>query len=130
MTQQPDAPSISSDSGSASPEDDVALAEVFITRRCCGGGLCRNIAPSIFGEVRPHEADEPGLALIEGSWEPGAFTGVICQPRTWPELDAARTAAAGCGFNPEFRSSWALSGIRRGVLPGQRVAACSTARKV
>jgi len=99
MTQQPDTSSIASDSGSASSEDDVALAEVFITRKCCGGGLCRNIAPSIFGEVRPDAADGPGLALIEGSWEPGAFTGVICQPRTWQELDAARTAAAGCGFN-------------------------------
>jgi glyoxylase-like metal-dependent hydrolase (beta-lactamase superfamily II) len=99
MTQQPDSASISSDSGAASPEDDVALAEVFITRKCCGSGLCRNIAPSIFGEVRRDAAETPGLGLIEGSWESGAFTGVISQPRTWQELDAARTAAAGCGFN-------------------------------
>jgi glyoxylase-like metal-dependent hydrolase (beta-lactamase superfamily II) len=98
MTQQPDTPSTSADSGSTSPEVDVALAQVFITRRCCGAGLCRNIAPTIFGEVRPAAA-EPGLALIEGSWEAGAFTGVISQPRTQQELDAARTAAAGCGFN-------------------------------
>src|SRR3974377_2207467 len=102
MTQQPDTPSISADSGSASPEDDVALAEVFITRKCCGAGLCRNIAPSIFGEVRPAAA-ESGLALIEGSWEAGAFTGVISQPRTWQELDAARTAAAGGGFQAQQR---------------------------
>jgi glyoxylase-like metal-dependent hydrolase (beta-lactamase superfamily II) len=98
MTHQPDTPSIAAESGSASSKEDVALAEVFITRKCCGAGLCRNIAPSIFGEVRS-AAGGPGLALIEGSWEAGAFTGVINQPRTWQELDAARTAAAGCGFN-------------------------------
>jgi glyoxylase-like metal-dependent hydrolase (beta-lactamase superfamily II) len=82
---------------------DGAWGEVFVTRKCCGAANCRNFAPEIFGEVAPPapaSAAQRGRALpvLDGSYEPGAFTGVIRQPRTKEDYIAARTAAAGCGF--------------------------------
>ena len=98
MTNQADTASIDASRSNSSPRAERPLAEVFVTRKCCGGGTCRNIAPEIFGEVRARGTDGVGPTPQEGTWEPGAFTGVISQPSTQDEYDAARTAAAACGF--------------------------------
>ena len=98
MTNQADTASIDASRANSSLRAERPLAEVFVTRKCCGGGTCRNIAPEIFGEVRAHGTDGVGPTPQEGTWEPGAFTGVISQPSTQDEYDAARTAAAACGF--------------------------------
>ena len=98
MTNQADTASVDASRSNSSPRAERPLAEVFVTRKCCGGGTCRNIAPEIFGEVRAHGTDGVGPTPQDGTWEPGAFTGVISQPSTQDEYDAARTAAAACGF--------------------------------
>jgi glyoxylase-like metal-dependent hydrolase (beta-lactamase superfamily II) len=73
---------------------------VHVTRRCCGAANCRNFAPEIFGEVATDGANggPRRLAVLADSYEEGAFTGVIRQPRTRDEYLAVRAAAAGCGF--------------------------------
>ena len=74
--------------------------QVYVTRKCCGAANCRNFAPEIFGEVAPDpSARRPGaLPVLSGSYEEGAFTGVVRQPRNKAEYLAARTAAAACAF--------------------------------
>lgn len=73
---------------------------VYVTRKCCGAANCRNYAPEIFGEVAQDGADTGPrrLRVLPDSYEEGAFTGVLCQPRTKDEYLAARVAAAACGF--------------------------------
>jgi len=78
-------------------EESGNWGEISVTRRCCGAGNCRNFAPELFAEVT--STPRPGaLPLLPGSYEDGAFSGVVRQPRSKDEYLAARTAAAGCGF--------------------------------
>jgi glyoxylase-like metal-dependent hydrolase (beta-lactamase superfamily II) len=80
---------------------------LYVNRRCCGAATCRNLAPELLGEVLPrHAQQDDGGAPREGaprvlpdSHDPGAFTGVLRQPRNKEEFLAARTAAAACAFN-------------------------------
>ncbi|MDC0678958.1 MBL fold metallo-hydrolase [Sorangium atrum] len=74
--------------------------ELFVTRKCCGAGTCRNYAPELLGEVAPASDLREGrrLSVLPGSYEDGAFTGVLRQPRSKEDLMAARTAAAACPF--------------------------------
>jgi glyoxylase-like metal-dependent hydrolase (beta-lactamase superfamily II) len=71
-----------------------------VTRKWCGAANCRNFAPSLFCEVTPSSlVRRDGVpAPAPGTYEPGAFTGVIRQPQSKEEYLAARTAAAACGF--------------------------------
>ncbi len=73
---------------------------LFVTRRCCGVGICRNVAPELLGAVVPAQ-ELPGtaprrLTVLPDSFEEGAFTGVLRQPRSQADLVAARTAVASC----------------------------------
>jgi glyoxylase-like metal-dependent hydrolase (beta-lactamase superfamily II)/ferredoxin len=98
-----------SDSSNMSSQEPAAAewGRLYVTRRCCGAGTCRNIAPELLGEVAPsHALRDDGSAqsaghpsVLPGSHEPGAFTGVLRQPRNKEEFLAARTAAAGCPFS-------------------------------
>lgn len=83
---------MSSDSSSKPSQEPVAAewGRLYVTRKCCGAGTCRNIAPELLGEVPQ---------VLPGSYEPGAFTGVLRQPRNKEEFLAARTAAAACPFS-------------------------------
>ncbi|WP_437968831.1 MBL fold metallo-hydrolase [Sorangium sp. So ce260] len=76
---------------------------LHVTRACCGAGVCRNFAPELLGEVAPAHEDamdgrvkRPGPAVLEGTYEEGAFTGVLRQPRSQADLEAARSAVAAC----------------------------------
>ncbi len=76
---------------------------LFVTRRCCGAATCRNVAPELLGAVAPAgEANggPPGhrLTVLPDSFEEGAFTGVLRQPRSQADLQAARSAVAACPF--------------------------------
>ena len=73
-----------------------AWGRIFVTRRCCGAGSCRNYAPELFGEVGT-EPEHPS-AVLPDSHEPGAFTGALRQPRSAQDHADARRAAAGCAF--------------------------------
>jgi glyoxylase-like metal-dependent hydrolase (beta-lactamase superfamily II) len=78
--------------------------KLFVTRKCCGAGTCRNFAPELLGEVAPArplhqdggQAQSP--AVLPGSFEEGSFTGVLRQPKNKADLEAARTAVAACPF--------------------------------
>lgn len=76
--------------------------QLHVSRKCCGAATCRNFAPELLGEVPPAQGlrDDGNRvpALLPGSYEPGAFTGVIRQPRNREEYQAARTAVAACPF--------------------------------
>lgn len=97
------------DSSSTSSQEPVAAewGRLYVTRKCCGAGTCRNIAPELLGEVAPsHGLRDDGSAqragtppVLPGSYDPGAFTGVLRQPRNKEEFLAARTAAAACPFS-------------------------------
>ncbi|MCB9663611.1 MAG: MBL fold metallo-hydrolase [Alphaproteobacteria bacterium] len=76
--------------------DPAPWGTLRVTRRCCGAGVCRNLAPGLLAEVSPEAG--VGVPLIPGSWEPGAFTGVVRQPATLEEHLAARAAVAACAF--------------------------------
>ncbi|WP_437764733.1 MBL fold metallo-hydrolase [Sorangium sp. So ce281] len=91
--------------------------ELFVTRKCCGAGTCRNYAPELLGEVVP-ASDLPGgrrLSVLPGSYERGAFTGVLRQPRSKEDLMAARTAVAACPFGAITLKPGAAQ-VRRGDL--------------
>lgn len=79
-------------------DDSEDWGQLYVTRRCCGGGTCRNFAPELFGEVAPPGEEAGGPAPLPGSHEEGAFTGVLRQPRSKEDYLAARAAAAACGF--------------------------------
>ncbi|HLM72468.1 MAG TPA: MBL fold metallo-hydrolase, partial [Polyangiaceae bacterium] len=84
--------------------DTEAWGTLFVTRKCCGAATCRNFAPELLGEVAPihplhnDEAKSKRLAVLPGSFEEGSFTGVLRQPQSKAELEAARTATAACPF--------------------------------
>jgi glyoxylase-like metal-dependent hydrolase (beta-lactamase superfamily II) len=94
---------------------------LFVTRRCCGAATCRNFAPELLGEVPPAHglrADEGhavGPSVLPGSYEEGAFTGVLRQPRSKADLVAARTAVAACPFGA-IRLEPPRSRVRPGEL--------------
>jgi glyoxylase-like metal-dependent hydrolase (beta-lactamase superfamily II) len=78
---------------------------LYVTRQCCGAATCRNVAPELLGEVAPaHSLRDDGdkrsggPAVLPGSHDPGAFTGVLRQPRSKEEFLLARSAAAACPF--------------------------------
>jgi glyoxylase-like metal-dependent hydrolase (beta-lactamase superfamily II)/ferredoxin len=78
---------------------------LHVTRLCCGSATCRNFAPELLGEVPPsHELRDDGgkspggSTPLPGSYDSGAYTGVLRQPRNKEELLMARTAAAACPF--------------------------------
>lgn len=73
---------------------------LHVNRQCCGAATCRNFAPQLLGEVpsKQGEAAHRGPSVLPGSYEPGAFTGVVRQPQSKEEFLAARTAAAACPF--------------------------------
>ncbi|HVJ89603.1 MAG TPA: MBL fold metallo-hydrolase [Labilithrix sp.] len=79
-------------------DENEDWGQLYVTRRCCGGGTCRNFAPELFGEVIPTSQEASCPAPLPGSYEEGAFTGVLRQPRSKEEYLAARAAAAACGF--------------------------------
>jgi glyoxylase-like metal-dependent hydrolase (beta-lactamase superfamily II)/ferredoxin len=97
-----------SDSSSTdSPEKAAAeWGRLYVTRKCCGAATCRNFAPELLGEVAPTHAlrDDgsneraSGPSVLPDSHDPGAFTGVLRQPRNKEDFLAARTAAAACPF--------------------------------
>jgi glyoxylase-like metal-dependent hydrolase (beta-lactamase superfamily II) len=79
---------------------------LYVTRQCCGAATCRNIAPQLLGEVAPSHAlrddgdkGSSGPSVLPGSHDPGAFTGVLRQPRSKEEFLLARSAAAACPFS-------------------------------
>ncbi|WNG51948.1 MBL fold metallo-hydrolase [Archangium minus] len=79
---------------------------LYVTRKCIGAATCRNFAPELLGEVAPTHAERDdgdkqpsGPSVLPGSHDPGAFTGVLRQPRNKEEYLAARTAAAACPFS-------------------------------
>ncbi len=76
------------------PEKDGPL---HVTRRCFGIGICRNVAPELFGEV-PAESGTTGAGASgrPGSYEAGAFTGVLRQPQDDDDFTDAREAARLC----------------------------------
>jgi hypothetical protein len=82
MTSQNEVPA-----GTDAVPDGEDWGELHVTRRCCGSGTCRNYAPELLGEVAPGTGTS--TAILEGSHDEGAFTGVIRQPRN---LDAMTTA--------------------------------------
>jgi glyoxylase-like metal-dependent hydrolase (beta-lactamase superfamily II) len=96
-------------SDSSSPQSQEPATEewgrLYVTRKCCGAATCRNFAPELLGEVAPSHAlrDDgnmraSGPSVLPGSHDPGAFTGVLRQPRNKEEFLKARTAAAACPF--------------------------------
>lgn len=89
----------SSDTPSAAPEADD-WGRLHVNRQCCGAATCRNFAPELLGEVpsAKGEASGKGPSVLPGSYEQGAFTGVVRQPRSKEDFLAARTAAAACPF--------------------------------
>ncbi len=83
--------------------EEQDFGRLFVTRRCCGAGTCRNVAPELLGAVAPALEESGGaaprrLAVLPDSFEEGAFTGVLRQPRSQADLVAARTAVAACPF--------------------------------
>jgi len=89
------------DNWSAAMQDESEhedYGKLFVTNRCCGAATCRNFAPELLGEVATAGALREGhrLAVLPGSYEEGAFTGVLRQPRSKEDLIAARTAVAAC----------------------------------
>ncbi|EYF08872.1 MBL fold metallo-hydrolase [Chondromyces apiculatus] len=87
-------------------EDEEDWGKLFVTRACCGAATCRNFAPELLGEVAPAHWDamdgdvkKHRLNVLPGTYEEGAFTGVLRQPRSKEDLEAARTAVAACPFH-------------------------------
>lgn len=83
--------------------EEQEWGRLFVTRRCCGAATCRNVAPELLGAVAPAQelpggAGQRRLAVLPDSFEEGAFTGVLRQPRSQADLVAARTAVAACPF--------------------------------
>src|SRR5689334_12341483 len=79
--------------------DGEDWGRLYVTRMCCGAATCRNYAPELLGEVAlPHERAGDHASVLPGSRDPGAFTGVLRQPRSKAELAQARTAAAACPY--------------------------------
>ncbi|WP_433933645.1 MBL fold metallo-hydrolase [Sorangium cellulosum] len=86
--------------------DEGDWGRLHITRACCGAGVCRNFAPELLGEVSPAhwermdggdgDALRRAPAVLEGTYDEGAFTGVLRQPRSLADLEAARSAVAAC----------------------------------
>ncbi|WP_437928889.1 MBL fold metallo-hydrolase [Sorangium sp. So ce291] len=83
--------------------DEAGWGRLHVTRACCGAGVCRNFAPELLAEVAPAHAEPArgdverrGLPVLEGSHDEGAFTGVLRQPRSQADLEAARAAVASC----------------------------------
>ncbi|WP_437611327.1 MBL fold metallo-hydrolase [Sorangium sp. So ce834] len=83
--------------------DGEDWGRLHVTRACCGAGVCRNFAPELLGEVAPAhwegmdgDVKRRGPAVLEGTYEEGAFTGVLRQPRSRADFEAARTAVASC----------------------------------
>lgn len=91
--------------------------ELFVTRKCCGAATCRNYAPELLGEVVPASDLREGrrLSVLPGSYEEGAFTGVLRQPRSKEDLIAARTAVAACPFGA-LKLKPGAARVRRGDL--------------
>lgn len=92
-----------------SADNGEGWGHLYVTRRCCGGATCRNFAPELFGEVVPAQRllekekgsasrEDAGPSVLPGSYEEGAFTGILRQPRSKEDYLAARAAAAACGF--------------------------------
>jgi glyoxylase-like metal-dependent hydrolase (beta-lactamase superfamily II)/ferredoxin len=90
---------------------------LFVTARCCGAATCRNFAPELLGEVTAAGEIRSGrrLAVLPGTYEEGAFTGVLQQPRSKEELIAARTAMAACPLGA-IKLQPGASQVRRDVL--------------
>ncbi|HTN92353.1 MAG TPA: MBL fold metallo-hydrolase [Sorangium sp.] len=86
--------------------DEGDWGRLHVTRACCGAGVCRNFAPELLAEVSPAhwepargergDIERRGLAVLEGSYDEGSFTGVLRQPRSQADLEAARAAVASC----------------------------------
>lgn len=81
--------------------DEQEWERLFVTRRCCGAATCRNVDPELLGAVVPTQellgrAEQRRLAVLPDSFEEGAFTGVLRQPRSQADLMAARSAVAAC----------------------------------
>ncbi|XXX78492.1 MBL fold metallo-hydrolase [Sorangium sp. So ce134] len=83
--------------------DGEDWGRLHVTRACCGVGVCRNFAPELLGEVAPAhwegmdgDVKRRGPAVLEGTYDEGAFTGVLRQPRSRADFEAARAAVASC----------------------------------
>ncbi|WP_434389701.1 hypothetical protein [Melittangium boletus] len=100
-------------------DDSSDWGRLYVNRRCCGAATCRNLAPELLGEVpTPEGLDARGPAVLPGSYAPGAFTGVLRQPRDREEFLAARAAAAACAFGAiEIERPRALSPHDRLAAP-------------
>ncbi|WP_437798990.1 MBL fold metallo-hydrolase [Sorangium sp. So ce693] len=96
--------------------DDIEEGDwgrLHVTRACCGAGVCRNFAPELLGEVAPAhweamdgDVRRGGPAVLAGTYDEGAFTGILRQPRCRADLEAARSAVAACPVNAlRLRSS-------------------------
>ncbi|WP_437590979.1 MBL fold metallo-hydrolase [Sorangium sp. So ce1000] len=93
--------------------DEEDWGRLHVTRACCGAGVCRNFAPELLGEVAPAhwgamdgDVRRSGPAVLAGTYEEGAFTGILRQPRSRADLEAARSAVAACPVNAlRLRSS-------------------------
>ncbi len=79
---------------------------LYVSRKCIGAAGCRNFAPELLAEVAAEHgllddggSRAAGLPVLPGSYDKGAFTGVVRQPRSKEEYLAARTAAAACPFS-------------------------------
>lgn len=92
--------------------------KLFVTRKCCGAMNCRNFAPQLLAEVPPLGEPSPAYRLLPGTYEPGAFTGVIKQPSNPEEYDAARAAVRACAFN-----ALQLRGHRPATVPSVKASA-------
>lgn len=79
--------------------EELAYPQLFVTRRCCGAFNCRNFAPTLLAEVPPADDSTVSYSLLPGSFEHGAFTGVVKQPATPEEYYAAKAAVRACAFN-------------------------------
>jgi len=96
------------------------FGQLHVTRQCCGAATCRNIAPELLGEVAPShtlrddvDSKPPGPKVLPGSYDEGAYTGVLRHPQNLQEYKLARTAAASCPFGA-IRLSRPSAGLPKG----------------
>lgn len=76
-------------------EDNEDWGRLYVTRKCCGAATCRNIAPELLGAVALANERPDGPTVLPGSYEEGAFTGVLRQPRGRPAGAPAPVSANG-----------------------------------
>lgn len=107
------------DEGATMPYESEGqdFGRLFVTSKCCGSATCRNFAPELLGEVATAGDVHAGrrLTVLPGSYEEGAFTGVLRQPRSKEDLIAARTAVASCPFGA-IKLQPGASPVRRSEL--------------